>query len=181
MKWWDRMPWSSFFERWVLSQLFHSPLALSSRGSLVLLCLKGGVICFSEVIDISPGSIDSNLDSKLSYLGGKIEKQRKDSDVSQQQMNCQRPTRDPERPREGHIHPLPSRGWKLVEETRPRQVRTLKQTNHNGCKVANWTPAVGEPQHHLSAGHTEQISLDDFNRNHQSHHSIPCPDFLLRK
>ena len=28
---------SSFFECWVLSQLFHSPLSLSSRGSLVLL------------------------------------------------------------------------------------------------------------------------------------------------
>ena len=24
MKWWDRMPWSLFFECWVLSQLFHS-------------------------------------------------------------------------------------------------------------------------------------------------------------
>ena len=33
MKWWDRMPWSSFSECWALSQLFHSPLALSSRGS----------------------------------------------------------------------------------------------------------------------------------------------------
>ena len=31
MKWWDQMPWSSFFECWVLNQLF-SP---SSRGSLV--------------------------------------------------------------------------------------------------------------------------------------------------
>ena len=36
------LPWSdgtgchSFFECWVLSQLFHSPLSLSSRGSLVL-------------------------------------------------------------------------------------------------------------------------------------------------
>ena len=29
MKWWDRMPWSLFFECWVLSQLFHSPLSLS--------------------------------------------------------------------------------------------------------------------------------------------------------
>ena len=38
MKWWDQMPWSSFFERWVLSQLFQSPLSLSSRASLVLLC-----------------------------------------------------------------------------------------------------------------------------------------------
>ena len=32
MKWWDCMPWSSFFRCWVLSQLFHSPLSLSSRG-----------------------------------------------------------------------------------------------------------------------------------------------------
>ena len=36
MKWWDRMPWSSFFDCWVLSQLFYSPLSLSSRGSLAL-------------------------------------------------------------------------------------------------------------------------------------------------
>ena len=32
MKWWDPMPWSSFSECWALSQLFHSPLSLSSRG-----------------------------------------------------------------------------------------------------------------------------------------------------
>ena len=31
----DQMPWCSFFECWVLSQLFHSPLSLSSRGFLV--------------------------------------------------------------------------------------------------------------------------------------------------
>ena len=37
MKWWGRMPWCSLFEYWVLSQLFHSPLSLSSRGSLVTL------------------------------------------------------------------------------------------------------------------------------------------------
>ena len=36
MKWWDQMPWSSFSECWGLSQLFHSPLSLSSRGYLVL-------------------------------------------------------------------------------------------------------------------------------------------------
>ena len=35
MKWWDQMPWSLFFKCWVLSQLFHSPLWPSSRGSLV--------------------------------------------------------------------------------------------------------------------------------------------------
>ena len=38
MKWWDRMPWSLFLECCVLSQLSLSPLPLSSRGSLVLLC-----------------------------------------------------------------------------------------------------------------------------------------------
>ena len=32
MKWWDQMPWSSFCECWGLSQLFNSPLPLSSRG-----------------------------------------------------------------------------------------------------------------------------------------------------
>ena len=30
------MPWSSFSECWALSQLFHSPLSLSSRGKLHL-------------------------------------------------------------------------------------------------------------------------------------------------
>ena len=38
MKWWDQMPWSLFFECWVLSQLSHSPLSPSSWGSLVPLC-----------------------------------------------------------------------------------------------------------------------------------------------
>ena len=35
LKWWDRMPWSSFTECWILSQFFHSPLSLPSKGSLV--------------------------------------------------------------------------------------------------------------------------------------------------
>ena len=33
MKWWDQTPWSLFFECWVLSQLFHSPLSPSSKCS----------------------------------------------------------------------------------------------------------------------------------------------------
>ena len=33
MKWWDRMPWSSFSECWALSQLFHSPVSLSLSGN----------------------------------------------------------------------------------------------------------------------------------------------------
>ena len=35
MKWWNRMPWSSFSECWAFSQIFHSPLSLSSRDFLV--------------------------------------------------------------------------------------------------------------------------------------------------
>ena len=38
LKWWDWTPWSSLFECWVLSQIFHSPLLPSSEGSLVPLC-----------------------------------------------------------------------------------------------------------------------------------------------
>ena len=39
MKWWDwiKTPWSWCFECWVLSQFFHSPFSLSSKGSLVSL------------------------------------------------------------------------------------------------------------------------------------------------
>jgi len=63
MKWWDQMPWSEFYECWVLSQLFHSPLSLSSRDSrfFFTFCHKGDVICISEVIDISPSNLDFSL------------------------------------------------------------------------------------------------------------------------
>ena len=64
MKWWDWMPWSSFFECWVLSQLFHSLLLPSSRSSFILIkkfLFKGGVICISEVVNISPSNHDSSL------------------------------------------------------------------------------------------------------------------------
>ena len=36
IKWWNQMPWSQFFECWVLSQFFHFSLSLSSRGSQFL-------------------------------------------------------------------------------------------------------------------------------------------------
>ena len=63
MKWWVWMPWSSFSECWALSQLFHSPLSLSSRGFLAPLHFlpKGGVIYISEVIAISPSNLDSSF------------------------------------------------------------------------------------------------------------------------
>ena len=80
MKWWDQMPWSEFSECWALSQLFHSPL--SPRGSLVLLhfCHKGGVICVSDVIDISSSNLDSTCDSFslalcMMYFAYKLNKQ----------------------------------------------------------------------------------------------------------
>ena len=31
MKWWDRMPWSSFSECWVLNQVFHSSFSFIKR------------------------------------------------------------------------------------------------------------------------------------------------------
>ena len=39
MKWWDWVPWSSLFECWISSQLFHSPPSPSSRGCSVPLLL----------------------------------------------------------------------------------------------------------------------------------------------
>ena len=59
MNWWDWMPWSSFFECWVLSQLFH--FHQEALQFLFIFCRKGGVICISEVIDISPDNLDSSL------------------------------------------------------------------------------------------------------------------------
>ena len=38
MKWWEGMSWSYFFECWVLSLFFHSPLSPSSKASLFSLC-----------------------------------------------------------------------------------------------------------------------------------------------
>ena len=48
-EWWDRMPWSPFFECWVLSQLFHCPLSLPSRGSLVPLCFLPLEWCYLHI------------------------------------------------------------------------------------------------------------------------------------
>ena len=50
------------FECWVLSQIFHSPLSPSSSGSLVPLhSLLLEWYCISEIVDISPGNLDSSL------------------------------------------------------------------------------------------------------------------------
>ena len=82
MKWWDWMPWSLFFECWVLSQLFHSPPSLSSRGSLVPLqfLLKGGIICISEVLVLLlailiPACASSSLAFHMMHSTYKLNKQ----------------------------------------------------------------------------------------------------------
>ena len=57
------MPWSSYSECWALSQHFHSLLSLSQQAFKFLFTFfhKGGIICISEVADISPGNLDSSL------------------------------------------------------------------------------------------------------------------------
>ena len=55
MKWWDQMSWSLFSECWVLSQLFTLLFHFHQEALYFFFafCHKGGVICISEVIDIS--------------------------------------------------------------------------------------------------------------------------------
>ena len=55
------MPWSAFSECWALSQLFNSPLCFQEPLQLFTFCHKGGVICISDIIDISPSNLDSSL------------------------------------------------------------------------------------------------------------------------
>ena len=58
IKWWDQMPWSSFSECWVLSQLFHSTLSPSSRGSLVPLCFTPQGWCHLHIWGYWSGNLD---------------------------------------------------------------------------------------------------------------------------
>ena len=63
MKWWDWMLWSSSSECWVLSQLFTLLFHFHQEALqfLFTFCHKGGVICLSEVVDISLNNLDSSL------------------------------------------------------------------------------------------------------------------------
>ena len=56
-------PDAMIFFFWMLSfeSTLSSPLSITSRGYLVHFFHKGGVICISEVIDISPSNLDSSL------------------------------------------------------------------------------------------------------------------------
>ena len=80
MKWWDQMPWSSFSECWVLSQLFHSPFSLSSRSCSSLLsaikvvssaCLR--LLIFLSAILI-PACASSSLAFCMMYSAYKLNK-----------------------------------------------------------------------------------------------------------
>ena len=68
------MPWSSFFECWVLSQFFHSPLSLS-RGSFTF-CHKGGIRLLIFLLAIlSPACASSSLAFHMMYSAYKLNKQ----------------------------------------------------------------------------------------------------------
>ena len=58
------------FWMWVFSQLFHLLFHFHQEALwfFFTLCHKGGVICISEVIDISPG----NLDTRLCFIQPRI-------------------------------------------------------------------------------------------------------------
>ena len=71
MKWWDQMPWSSFFECWVLSQLFCSLLSPSTRGSLVLCFLPLECLSEGSSQDHHPNQLFASWSSPWGLLWGK--------------------------------------------------------------------------------------------------------------
>ena len=79
MKWWDQMPWSLFFECWVISQLFHSSLSLSPRGSSlsairVVSSAYLRLLIFLQAVLI-PACSSSSLEFCLMYSAFKLNKQ----------------------------------------------------------------------------------------------------------
>ena len=78
MKWWNQMPWPLFFECWVSNQLFSLLFYFNQEAlEFFIFCHKGGVICISEVIDISPAILipacaSSSLAFHLMYSAYKL-------------------------------------------------------------------------------------------------------------
>ena len=68
MKWWDQMPWSSFFECWVLRQLFHSHFSPSSRSSSVPLLFLLLGCCHQRIWDYWYFSWQSCIIHRGTYL-----------------------------------------------------------------------------------------------------------------
>ena len=81
IKWWDRMLWSSFSECWVSCQLFHSPLSLSSRGSLVLRFLSSAYprLLISLLAILSPACASSSPALLMMYSAYKLNNKQGDN------------------------------------------------------------------------------------------------------
>ena len=81
MRWWDQMSWSTFFECWVLSQLFHSPFSLSSRSSLVplhcdIIVVSSAYLRLIFLLAILIQACDSSsLEFHMIYSAHKLNKQ----------------------------------------------------------------------------------------------------------
>ena len=83
MKWWDQMPWSSFSECWALSQLFHSPLSLLSRGSFSSSSLSAIRVVSSAYVRLlifllailTPACASSSPAFHMMYSAEKLKKQ----------------------------------------------------------------------------------------------------------
>ena len=83
MKWRDQMPWSWFSEGWALSQLFHSPVSLLSRGPFssslisairVVSSVYLRLLTFLPVIFI-PACASSTPEFQMKYSAYKLNKQ----------------------------------------------------------------------------------------------------------
>ena len=82
MKWWDWMPWSSFFECWVSSQLFQFPFTLIKRffSSSSLSAIRPvssaylGLLIFLLAI-LTPAYNSSSLAFRMMYSAHKLNKQ----------------------------------------------------------------------------------------------------------
>ena len=76
MKWWDQMPWSSFFECWVLSQIFHFYLffikRLFSSSSLSAIRVVSAASCLFKI-----STNQLLLGKRLPFLG--LEKEADES------------------------------------------------------------------------------------------------------
>ena len=81
MKWWDWIPWSSFFEYWVSGQLFQFPFTLIKRffSSSSLFAIRSvsaylGLLIFLLAILISALN-SSSLAFRMMYSADKLNKQ----------------------------------------------------------------------------------------------------------
>ena len=82
MKWWGWRSWSYFFECWVSSQLFHTPLSPSSRGFLVPSLSAIWVISFAYLklliflpAILIPACDSSSLAFNMMHYASKLNKQ----------------------------------------------------------------------------------------------------------